>query len=662
LKVRAILAVGDLRSVKRIDWTPSGGQCTAFGLRWRRSGKVSLLIFTESRPGIQAIRRLCVRETCSFVLVLLCVPASLREIIVFLCVRWLCVRHVLLPLPFPAPPRLCARYVFAFGRILNLLLSCQDPCFELCVNERVEIAVKPNKRFFLTGLYLRNLGANLLGSAIVAGLNMFTPLEAFRSQRLFIVSQGGWIRLALLEIMIVFVGGFTQYLIQTPLSTYLRSTQAKEEIERSLTEKAKRRLLNMPVLIGLADLGMWLVLPPLFFGSFHFFRIMVLNELLFVFFRAIMVGLIASAIAFFLIEEYSRKYLVPILFPHGRLAAVPGTLKLPILRRIRALYAAGTVIPMVILVGTLFFILRQMDETAMDARAFGQEFLIFSVFLCSIFVIMALRMNFLVGRSISDPLEKMLKVIGLVREGKFGERVPVLSNDEIGVLGDAGNDMIDGLVEREMIRETFGKYVTPEIRDEILSGRIPLDGERRTATVLFADLRDFSPYVEAHSPEDVVRSIRAYFTAMQKAISLHNGLVLQYVGDEIEAVFGVPLQDENHARMAVEAALEMRRNLEELNRERAREGLAPFRHGVGIHTGEVLAGNTGSEDRLSYGLIGNTVNLASRIQDLTKHFGCDILASEETVERLRDPFRLEKETPLKVKGLSQVITVYRVLG
>ena len=155
--------------------------------------------------------------------------------------------------------------------------------------------------------------------------------------------------------------------------------------------------------------------------------------------------------------------------------------------------------------------------------------------------------------------------------------------------------------------------------------------------------------------------MRAYFTAMQKAIRMHDGLVLQYVGDEIEAVFGVPLKQEDHEDKAIFAALEMRKNLEELNRRRMEEGKAPFSHGIGIHTGMVLAGNTGSEDRLSYALIGDTVNLASRIEQLTKLFDCDILVSEETGKGLENSFEMKKEEPQMVRGYSKPVSVYRVV-
>jgi class 3 adenylate cyclase len=221
--------------------------------------------------------------------------------------------------------------------------------------------------------------------------------------------------------------------------------------------------------------------------------------------------------------------------------------------------------------------------------------------------------------------------------------------------------MIQSLVEKESIREAFGKYVTPEIRDLVLAGRIPVNGEKREATLLFSDLRDFTSYVEGNDPEEVFLSMREYFTAMQNSIRQHQGLVLQYVGDEIEAVFGVPSQDDGHAENALRAAIAMRKGLEKLNAEREKQGKIPFKHGIGIHTGTVLAGNTGSEDRLSYALVGDTVNLASRIQDLTKELQCDILVSAETVGRLKQGFPLCREPPRPVKGFSLPVTVYRVL-
>ena len=184
----------------------------------------------------------------------------------------------------------------------------------------------------------------------------------------------------------------------------------------------------------------------------------------------------------------------------------------------------------------------------------------------------------------------MLEANTRVREGDYNARIHVVSNDEIGVLGDSGNAMIQGLAERRTLRAAFGRYVTPEIRDEILSGRIPLDGERREGTVMFADLENFTPFVESNPPEEVMRSMRIYFTRMQQAIRSQRGLVIQFAGDEIEAVFGVPIYFGNHADAAVNAALQMRKALEALNREREAEGKVPFAHGIGGPFGQRSGG------------------------------------------------------------------------
>jgi class 3 adenylate cyclase len=264
------------------------------------------------------------------------------------------------------------------------------------------------------------------------------------------------------------------------------------------------------------------------------------------------------------------------------------------------------------------------------------------------------------SRNLKRVISIQLNVLEEVINGNYDKRVPLVSNDEFGQIASKTNDLIVGLRERDVCYMSFGKYVTPEIRDRILNDHIPVNGERTEGTLLFSDLRDFTRYVDTTEPEEVIHSMRAYFTAMEKAIRKFHGIVLQYVGDEIEAVFGVPINLDYHPDLAVQAALEMRKGLAELNQERIRNGKQPFEHGIGVHTGKLLAGNTGSQDRLSYALIGGTVNLASRIAGLNKTFGSDILVSSATVERLHQTFPMIEEPAQTVKGYSTPITVYRV--
>lgn len=514
----------------------------------------------------------------------------------------------------------------------------------------------------LHGFYSLHLIANLIGFGTVLLLDFFTPVYVIRVKRAFLFTVGGWVLLLLFPLLVFLLIWCLQYLVQRPVSKCMKQIRTGEKIHEGLEIKAKRRLLNLPFVIFGLDLLAWIALPALILAFFYFFKETPAIVIAFLFFKTVMIGLIASTLSFLLMENHSRKKATPMLFSEGKLAEVAGTAKVSIRTRLRALYLVGTAIPMIVLVGTLFLASWDVRGKSISALEFNLQFFVFTLIACGTFAFITFGLNSLVGKSVIDPLGEILRMIGKVRRGDFSGRIQALSNDETGILADAGNDMIVALEDRKKIRNTFGKYVTPEIRDKILAGDIPLDGEMATATILFSDLRGFTAYVEENPPKEVIRSMRAYFTAMQRAIRLHEGVVLQFVGDEIEAVFGVPLKYDDHAQKAVMAALEMRKCLEELNRRRVEQKMMPFTHGVGIHTGEVLAGNTGSEDQLSYALIGDAVNMASRIGGLTKKYRCDILASEETVRRVKSPFKTEKHDATGVRGFSKPITTYRIIG
>jgi adenylate cyclase len=260
---------------------------------------------------------------------------------------------------------------------------------------------------------------------------------------------------------------------------------------------------------------------------------------------------------------------------------------------------------------------------------------------------------------VAAPLKRVEEAMAAVGRGDLETGCPVVANDEIGAVAEGFNRMLGGLQERERIRETFGRYVTREIRDEILAGRASFEGRLEEVTILFADLRDFTPWVERTEPRDVVRDLNEYFTEMEAAIRSQRGLVLQYIGDEIEAVFGAPLPAADHADRALAAALEMRARLEGLNARRAAAGKPPLRNGIGIHTGTVLAGSIGSSERSSYALVGDAVNLASRIQGLNKELGTEILVSDATRTRLGDESALQALPAVRVKGKSVEVSVYR---
>ncbi|MBW1703716.1 MAG: adenylate/guanylate cyclase domain-containing protein [Deltaproteobacteria bacterium] len=523
----------------------------------------------------------------------------------------------------------------------------------------------------LRGLYVIGAMATTIGIIVVFVLNVATPMDFVLNQLTELTRKQGGIfgfelakRLLGLLIMISAICSLALLVIHQllrPVAGCLTQVRAGKEPQAGLAERARHRLINLPFVFIPFNLAMWMLIPALIFISAHLIGRMSLHTAVVLSVRASMVGLISSAIAFFRIESYCRRQLIPFFFPHGRLALLKGAARISISRRIRMFYRLGSLVPLTILMVTLLTLQWEVDSAIISAEEYGRGLITFTLILCGFVFFSGGVLNRLVSRSIVDPIDNMLNTIDRIQDGNYNTRIKVVSNDEIGILGDAGNAMIKGLAEREVLRATFGRYVTPEIRDEILAGRIPLEGDRREATVLFADLRNFTPFVENNPPEKVIAGMRAYFTAMHRAIRRHKGLVLQFVGDEIEAVFGIPVHFPDHADAAVRAALDMRRELDELNSERSARGRPSFAHGIGIHSGKVLAGNSGSEEQSAYALIGNTVNVASRIQNLTKELGCDILVSQETVERLEDSFQMDKQPPRLVKGYSKPVIVHRIL-
>lgn len=424
-------------------------------------------------------------------------------------------------------------------------------------------------------------------------------------------------------------------------------------------DTARRRALLLPAFVALASGGGWVaaafiwgVFWPLLAGDFELSR--ALRQMFGITFVA---GPFVMAIVFFGSERMMRNEL-PRLFPSGELSAV----KVPRLRvrtRMLAAFLLLGLLPLAVLsvaALTRADALRTADAATAAAIIYNLKLVVVVLALGGLVVSVGLAL--LIAASVAQPLRDVQAAMAQVRRGGFDARCPVVSNDEIGAVAEGFNNMVQGLREREAIRETFGKYVSPEVRDEILAGRVNGAGVQREVTILFADLRDFTPWVEASPPAEVVADLNAYFTEMDIAIRAHGGLVLQFIGDEIEAVFGAPIEDARHADGAVAAAREMGKRLDAWNTARRAAGKAGLRHGIGIHTGTVIAGNIGSDERMSYALVGDAVNLASRIQALNKDFGTQVLVSGVTQARLSSPAGLESLPAVRVKGRSAEVAVF----
>jgi len=327
----------------------------------------------------------------------------------------------------------------------------------------------PSKPTRLTGLYVRNFFANFTGNFIIILLNVFTPLAAYENWKAFLWQggwMGGWLHVPVILLLVtMFVIGL-QYRIQRPISNALRQLLSGSEIDAELLEKAKRRLVNLPTILWCTNFILWFILTCFLMPLMYFLIDMTIPSLFYGFFRLVMIGLIAAFVSFFLIDEYCRSKLIPVFFPAGKLAAVRGTVKISILRRIRVLFGVGTNAPMILLVGTIGFAVWEVQDWAISAGQFGKLVFAFAVAVYFLFITISLVLNFLAGRSILLPVKEMKRVVDKVHEGDFYQKVRVVSNDELGDLGDGMNVMTAGLIERDQMRQSL--YLAKEVQQALL--------------------------------------------------------------------------------------------------------------------------------------------------------------------------------------------------
>jgi len=275
----------------------------------------------------------------------------------------------------------------------------------------------------------------------------------------------------------------------------------------------------------------------------------------------------------------------------------------------------------------------------------------------------ALVLLLLMTRRISRPIVELKRSAQqITAEDNYQEALPVNSRDEIGQLTAAFNDMMVGLRQRDFIRETFGRYVTQEVAKTILDSPegLSLVGENREVTVMFADLRGFTPLSESLAQEVVVGILNRYLGRMASIISSHKGTVNEFIGDGILALFGAPVADVDGPLNAVSCAVDMQLAVANINRDHLEKGLPEIHMGVGINTGVVIVGNIGSEKRAKYGVVGHEVNLAARVESAA--LGGQVLVTEATYQRARDAVAVRERRMMRFKGVDGALPIYDIRG
>ncbi len=321
-------------------------------------------------------------------------------------------------------------------------------------------------------------------------------------------------------------------------------------------------------------------------------------------------------------------------------------------------------------IGKTIDILNKLtQDTASKAKAEEARATTLNWIITAIATTLGLIFAGFVTRSLVDPVKRLLGGTRAVEAGDLDVEILVRTHDELATLATSFNHMVVGLREKERIRDTFGQYVDPRIVKSLLENRMPSDGgERQVMTVFFSDLQDFTRLCEGLTPDAAVRFLNRYFSLMSEVIRTRQGIVDKYIGDSVMAFWGPPFTDAaDHAILCCLAALEQMARMEAFRAWLPEmfgvsHGLPVVNVRMGIASGEVTVGNIGSETSRGYTVIGDTVNLASRLEQANKFYGTRILVNEATRNLAGDSLAFREIDSLRVAGKLETVRVYELLG
>jgi adenylate cyclase len=414
-------------------------------------------------------------------------------------------------------------------------------------------------------------------------------------------------------------------------------------------DRARRRVINLPWLgSGLAGIC-WLVGIPIFLGALIATG-EPLNGALFIHFPVsfLVSALISITHSFFLIELISHRLLLPVLFRNSPAHAVPGTWKLSLRGRGWLWIISAAICP----ISSLLLLSFAPKDPTMNPQWFA-------LFVGTIGIAFGLCTALMMERLVGEPIDLLSGAVRDVAAGHFDTQMTLQRPDEFGLLISEFNRMIRELREKVVLRETFGHHVGSQIAQRILAHDPGLSGTEETITVMFCDIRNFTPRCARQTPQRTVKLLNAFFDVMVRIVEEKNGgMINQFTGDGFMAFFGAYGNPPRHADAALQAGRDMLAALNDFNAAILQDEFEPIAIGIGLHTGPAVVGSMGSLKRMTFTAIGNTVNVAARVESATKALGHPLLLTQATRDALADPPTLLELPAQQVKGVDKPITVF----
>ena len=389
------------------------------------------------------------------------------------------------------------------------------------------------------------------------------------------------------------------YIYNLPLIVYMLKKNRPP-----ISERIKSIVINLPIVnatVSFAGWGLALVGSFVNFQNYDI-KFETISLVKFILFNVLMANL-CFVFVYYLMDSINKNFIRHILTSE-KLSEISKTIKVSIRSRFFIFYITVAVTPCILLVDLILSIL---NENKINGYYSQTALVFFGI------IFLGIVLTFFIANSFANPIKDLQIATTQLQVGNLEAQVSVESNDEIGFLAERFNEMATSIKEKEFIKDTFGKVVDPTVRDYLLKGNLALGGETREVSILFVDIRGFTSISEKLPPVEVVHWLNLYFEQMSECVANEKGLVNKFIGDAILAVFGAPVPVANHALSAVKAAIAMRNKAKFLSQEFSHKNLPELKIGIGIHSGNVLAGNIGSLSRLEYTVIGDTVNSLSII-------------------------------------------------
>ncbi len=416
---------------------------------------------------------------------------------------------------------------------------------------------------------------------------------------------------------------------------------------------ARRRLVHLPWIGALISSVAWLLCIPVFLLSLANVGQGLGTQLLWHLPISFLVSFfIAATQSFFLIELASQWALFRVFFHKVRPDQLAGIHPLSLRGRGLMWAVSAGVCP----IGSLLLMAFAPPSPTSDP-------VWFELLVGTIFIAFGLCSAAMIARLVAQPVDQLRAAATAVARGDFTVRVPLQRADEFGALIGEFNRMVGELAEKEHLRKTFGLHVGAKAAEQILARDPGLSGTEQIITAMFVDIRGFTALSGDANPRRVVQVLNQFLGTMVRVVEeYHSGMINKFLGDGFMALFGAGAASDAHADEALHAAQTMLVQMEELNAAFLAQGEAPLLIGIGLNTGPAIVGSIGSPERLEFTAIGSTVNIASRIESLTKKVGAPLLFSDSTRMALKTQVPLRELESQMIKGMDEPVRIWTVAG